>query len=406
MPERAKLPSADSLSIATICLDSEATAQIKTFLESMPLAQLVTELQHFLAEEQDSVFVDRLKDLRPDICVIDFDRDREKASRTAERIREVLTESAIFAISSKSQPDLIIRAMRSGCTEYLIKPVDRDQLLEALARVGGRKKEKREQTSGQLLAFLSAKGGTGATTLAIHLAAHLARNHGKRTLLVDLHPDLGDASIFLALTRHQYHFYDLAENAHRLDSEFLQGFVVRHASGLDVLPAPDGVDSPRHVGAEAMQRIVDFLRVQYEFVVVDCFPALTEEIMAVIDVADQLYLVATPEIPALRNVARHLEFLGRFDYPHDKIRVVINRHTKGGAITDAQIEKAIRKNIFRKIPNQYQEVIRAINSGDPLSVNPRSELTRSLSEWSSSLVGKLGPAPKRPEKGMFGFLGG
>ncbi len=400
------MPGTDSLSIATLCLDAESASQLRIFLESMPLAQLATELQHYLAEEQDSVFVDRLKDLRPDICIIDFDRDREKAARTAEKIHEVLTEAAIFAVSSRSQSDLIIRAMRSGCTEYLIKPVDRDQILEALARVGGRKKEKREPTTGQTLGFLSAKGGTGATTLAIHLGAHLARQHGKKTLLVDLHPDLGDASVFLALTRHQYHFYDLAENAHRLDAEFLQGFVIEHPSGLEVLPAPDGVDTPRRVGTDALQRIMDFLRMQYEFVVVDCFPALTEETMTVIDVADQLYLVATPEIPALRNVARHLEFLGRFDYPRDKIRVVINRHTKGGAITDAQIEKAIHKNIFWKVPNQYHEVIRSINSGDPLSVNPRSELMRSLTEWCESIVGAPSSAAKKQDKGVFGFLGG
>jgi len=394
------------MSIATLCVDTESAEQVRSFLESMPLAQLVAELQHYLADEQDAVFVDRLKDLKPDICIIDFDRDREKASRTAERIREVLSETAIFAASSKSQPDFIIRAMRSGCSEYLAKPVSRDQLLEALARVGARRKERHEEKTGQLLAFLSAKGGTGATTLAIHVAAHLARNHSRRTLLVDLHPDLGDAAIFLALTRHQYHFYDLAENTHRLDSDFLQGFVVRHPSGLDVLPAPDGVDTPRHIPTDAMQRILEFLRAQYEFVVVDCFPALTEEVMAVIDMSDQLFLVATPEIPALRNVARHLEFFGRFDYPRDKVRVVINRHMKGGAITDAQIEKAIRKNIFWKVPNQYNEVIRAINNGDPLSVSPKSDLMISMTEWTASLTGSQARGPKKQEKGMFGFLGG
>jgi len=403
-PDRGKTPATDSLSIATLCLDAEMASQLRLFLDSMPLAQLITELQHYLAEEQDSVFVDRLKDLHPDICIIDFDRDRERASRTAERIREVLTEAVIFAVSSKSQSDLIIGAMRSGCAEYLIKPIDREQLLEALARVGGRRKEKREQASAQTLAFLSAKGGAGATTLAIHLGAHLAHRHGKRTLLVDIHPDLGDASIFLALARHQYHFYDLAENTHRLDAEFLQGFVVHHASGMDVLPAPDGVDSPHHVGTEALQRLMDFLRAQYDFVLVDCFPSLHEETMVVIDMADQLNLIATPEIPALRNMARHLEFLGRFDYPRDKVRAVINRHLKNASITDAQIEKAIRKNIFWKVPNQYVEVIKAINNGDPLSVNPRCELMRSMTEWAELLVGKPGVAAKKQDKGMFGFL--
>ena len=394
----------DSLSIATLCLDAESAGQLKSFLDSTPLAQLAAELQHYLADEQDSVFVDRLRDLRPDICIIDFDRDREKASRTAERIHETLAETAIFAASQISQSDLIIRAMRSGCTEYLMKPVDRDQLLEALARVGGRKKDKREQATGKLVAFLAAKGGTGATTLATHLAAYLAQRAPQKTLLIDLHPDLGDASVFLALPKHQYHFYDLAENMHRLDAELLQGFLVHHRSGLDVLPAPDGVDAPRHVAVEALQRVLEFLRQMYSFVVVDCHPALDEQTMVVVDQADQVYLVATPELPALRSVARHLEYLARFDYPPDKLRVVINRYSKGAAITDAQIEKAIHKNIYWKIPNQYFDVMKSINTGDPLTISARSELAQSLSGWAETLTGRPVQSGKKAEKGMFGFL--
>jgi pilus assembly protein CpaE len=394
----------DSLSIATLCLDVESASQLKGFLDTTPLAQLAAELQHYLADEQDSVFVDRLKDLRPDICIIDFDRDRERAGQTAERIHETLAETAIFAVSSKSLPDFIIRAMRCGCTEYLTKPVDRDGLLEALARVGGRKKDKREHVVGKVLCFLPAKGGTGATTLAAHLAAHLAQRVPQKALLIDLHPDLGDASIFLALPKHQYHFYDLAENTHRLDAELLQGFVVRHRSGLDVLPAPDGVDTPRHVPVDALQRVLEFLRLQYSFVVVDCPSALDEQTMAVVDQADQVYLIATPELPALRSVARHLEYLGRFDYPPDKLRVVINRYAKSGAIPDAQIEKAIHKNIYWRIPNQYFDVMQSINTGDPLSISPRSELMRSLSDWAETLAGKPSQSAKKEEKGMFGFL--
>jgi len=396
----------DSLSLATICLEADFSSQLRRFLDSVPLVQLLTELQHYLAEEGDSVFIDRLKDLRPDICVIDFDRDREKASRTAERIHEGLPESSIFAVSSKSQPDQIIRAMRSGCSEYLIKPVDRDQLLEALARVGGRRKEKREQISGQVLAFLGAKGGTGVTTLGIHLAALLAQRHSRKALLVDLHPDLGDASLFLSLARHQYHFYDLAENTHRLDAELLQGFLVHHASGLDVLPAPDGFDTPRHVAPDAIERTLEFLRLQYEFVVVDCQPGLNEQNLAVMDHSDQLYLIATPEIPALRNVARYLEFLSRLDYARERVRVVINRHSKSGPIADTQIEKAIRKGIYWKVPNQYGEVMKSINTGNPLALASRSEFMRSLNDWAEILVGKPAQATKKKEdRGMFGFLG-
>lgn len=403
-PDRSRASPADSLSIATLCLDAESGSQLRSFLDSTPLAQLAAELQHYLADEHDSVFIDRLRDLHPDICIIDFDRDRERAGSTAEKIHETLGGTAIFAVSSKSQSDLIIGAMRCGCSEYLIKPMDRDALLEALARVGGKRKDKREQAAGKVLAFLAAKGGTGATTLATHLAAHLAQRQPHRALLIDLHPDLGDASVFLALPKHQYHFYDLADNMHRLDAELLQGFVVRHRSGLDVLPAPDGVDTPRHVPTDALQRVLDFLRLQYGFVVVDCHPTLDEQTMMVVDQADQVYLIATPELPALRSVSRHLEYFGRFDYPPDKIRVVINRYSKGGSIPDAQIEKAIHKNIYWKIPNQYFEVMKSINTGDPLSMTARSDLMRSLSDWAEILTGRAAPAGKKEEKGMFGFF--
>jgi pilus assembly protein CpaE len=382
--------------------------QLKGFIDSTQLVQLTSELRYYLAEEGDSIFLDRVKDLQPDVCLVDFDLDREKASRTAEQLRAVVPEAAVFAISSQTQPDLIIRAMRSGCGEYVIKPLDRDQLIEALARVGGRKKDKREQVTGQILVLVGAKGGTGVTTLAVHLAALLAQRYARKTLLVDLHPDLGDASVFLSLTKHQYNFYDLVENTHRLDADLLQGFLTRHSSGLDLLPAPEALDLPRHTPAEAIERTMDFLRSQYEFVIVDCPPAMTEHNLAVMGRADRISIIATPEIPALRNAARLLEYLARVDFPPEHAWVIINRHARNAPISDAQVEKAIRKAVYRRIPNQYGEVIKSVNLGKPLLLESRSEFLRAINEWAETLAGRaLAPQPpkKKEGKGMFGFLG-
>lgn len=398
----------DSLSVVTICLDPESTGQLKAFIDSTHLVQLVSELRYYLAEEGDSIFLDRVKDLQPDVCLVDFDLDREKAGRTAEQLRTAVPETAVFAISSQTQPDLIIRAMRSGCGEYIIKPLDRDQLIEALARVGGRKKGKREEVAGQIHVFVGAKGGTGVTTLIVHLAALLAQRYARKTLLVDLHPDLGDASVFLSLTKHQYNFYDLAENTHRLDADLLQAFLTRHSSGLDLLPAPESLDLPRHTPSEAIERTMEFLRSQYEFVLVDCPPVLSDQNLVVMNQADRICIVVTPEIPALRNAARLLEYLGRIDYPSEHAWVVINRHARNGPITDAQVEKAIRKAVYRRIPNQYGEVIKSVNLGKPLLLESRSEFLRAINEWAEALAGK----PKAPEppkkkegKGVFGLFG-
>ena len=404
--ERGRQPLGETLSLVAICLDSETSSQLKHFVDSTSLVQLRAELKNYQSGEEDASLVDQMKDLRPDICLIDFDLDREQATRTAERVHEAFGDTALFATSADAQPELIIRAMRCGCREYLVKPLDLDQMVEALARVGGRKKEKKEQPTGQLLAFIGAKGGSGVTTLAIHVAAILAQAYTRKTLLVDLHSDLGDASLYLALKKHQYHFYDLTDNTHRLDPELLQGYLVQHASGLDVLPAPEGFDVARQMSrGTAIAQTLTFLRTRYEFVVVDCHPGLDDQNMAVIDQADQVYLIAQPEVPALRNVARYIDQLSQFQVAADKIRVVVNRHLKKGTISDAAIEKAIRKSIYWKIPNQYNEVMKTINTGDPLSLSSGSEFMRSLAVWAEMLSGKPTPGVKKKEgKGLLGLF--
>jgi pilus assembly protein CpaE len=404
--ERGRLPLGETLSLVAICLDTETSSQLKHFVDSTSLVQLRAELKNYLAGEEDASLVDQLKDLQPDICLVDFDPDREQATRTAERIHEVFSDTALFAVSADAQPELIIRAMRCGCREYLVKPLDLDQMVEALARVGGRKRERKDQPTGQLVAFIGAKGGSGVTTLAIHIAAILAQTHGRKTLLVDLHSDLGDASLYLALKKHQYHFYDLAENTHRLDADLLQGYLVQHPSGLDVLPAPEGFDVARQVSrGTAVAQTLAFLRTRYEFVVVDCHPGLDDQNMAVIDQADQVYIVAQPEVPALRNVARYIDQLSQFQVQPDRVRVVINRHLKKGTISDAAIEKAIRKSIYWRVPNQYSEVMKTINTGDPLSLSSGSDFMRSLSGWAETLAGKSTPGGKKKEgRGLLGLF--
>src|SRR5437762_7021923 len=124
----------------------------------------------------------------------------------AERIHADAPDSAIFAVSSQSQPDLIIQAMRSGCSEYLLKPLDPEQLLNAVARVGGRRREKKESDRAQMSAFIGAKGGCGVTTLVTQLGASLASTYSRKTLVLDLHPDFGDAALYLGLTKYRYHF--------------------------------------------------------------------------------------------------------------------------------------------------------------------------------------------------------
>lgn len=402
---REGLSPSETLSLVSICLDAESTAALRQFVGSTPFIRLQTELRNYLGEEDPRL--DTLREAEPDICLIDFDEDRRSAVLTAEAIHESLPSASIFAVSSNAEPDLIIQAMRCGCSEHVLKPLDRDQLLEAVARVGGRKREKRELLTGEILTFLGAKGGAGVTTVATHLGTLLAKSCSRKAILIDLHPSFGDSALYLGLTKHQYHFYELLEGVDRLDADLLQSFVLHHPSGLDVLPAPDRSDLDRHVSREAIGQAIDFIRLRYEFVLIDCPPGISHESLALIPRSNQLYIVMVPEVPAVRNVLHYLDHLGRIEFPQDRIRVILNRHVKRGTLTDEEIEKAIRRRIYWKVPNQYNQVIRTIHHGDPSSQLSNSEVARSVMGWADAVGGKPDPnaQKKKAGRGLLGLLG-
>jgi pilus assembly protein CpaE len=384
----------EPLSVVGVCLDEETWTILRVFSESAPLIKLRSHISEYRVQETDSVS-DWLGSPPPDICIIDFDRDRRKAAQTAENIHGGAPETALFAVSTDAQPDLIIQSMRSGCSEYLLKPIGREQLLNAVARVGGRRKERTQAFKAQVLAFIGAKGGCGVTSLVTQLGALLANSFSKRTLVVDLHPDFGDAALYLGLTKYRYHFFELVENTDRLDGELLQSFLAHHSSGLEVIPAPEGTDVPRRILPGAVAQTFDFLRARYDYILVDMAPGLSDENLEMVRHCDQLHMIAIAEVSALRNVVRHFEYLTRKEIPRERFRVVLNRHQKRSLISDGEIEKTLGQKIYWKVPNQYAHVVKVINGGDPIASLSSSEVIRNLKELASFLGAKPGNVEKR-----------
>src|SRR6266550_5823145 len=328
---RESIPPSEPLSVVSICLDKETWGILKIFVDSTPVVRLQKHLSDYRVDDHESV-LEWVGDPPPDICLLDFDSDRRSAAMVAERIHADAPETAIFAVSAQSQPDLIIQAMRSGCSEYLLKPLDPEQLLNAVARVGGRRREKKESDRAQMSAFIGAKGGCGVTTLVTQLGASLASTYSRKTLVLDLHPDFGDAALYLGLTKYRYHFFELVENNDRLDAELLQSFLAHHSSGLDLIPAPEGNDAPRRILPGAVSQTFDFLKMRYDYILVDMAPGLSDENLEMIRHCDQLHVVTVAEVSALRNVVRHFDYLTRKEIPRERFRVILNRHQKRALI--------------------------------------------------------------------------
>lgn len=383
-------PSPDVLAgicAATLCVDADTLAAVKDAV-TRKSGLLAGELQDY--GNSDPVLWQTLERAEFSVCVIDFDRDRAAAVEAANRLQQTLHgHISLIAVSSQADPVLILEAMRAGCGEYLTKPVAAEQVIEALIRLRSRlsvRKAMPPKPTGRILSLLGARGGAGTTTLAVHLGCFLVRQHGKRTLILDEHRRLGHVSLYLGEDEGNYHFYELVRNIARLDQILLDGFVIHHSSCLDILPSPDVFDDSGNVPMDDIQRAIRFLGQNYEFVVIDCPHGIHNLSLATIDCSDEVYLVATPDVPGIRDLSRHIDRLMQSNVSPSKIKVVINRFSSEGSLTPEQIEKAIRQPIAITIPNASSDLIRAMNTGNPILPDKRSEFAVQMKKWAASLV--------------------
>lgn len=360
------------------------------------------QMQDYARYAGEHLLLQKLQRAELSVCVIDFDRDRLAAVAAANSMQETLRgHTLLIAVSAAAEPSLILEAMRAGCTEYLTKPVAADQLAEALDRLRTRLGVRRKpapKSLGRTLALLGARGGAGATTLAVHLGCFLVRQYGKKTLILDEHRRLGHVSLYLGEDRAQYHFYELVRNIARLDQALLQGFVIHHDSCLDILPSPDAFDDSANVSLDDIQRAIRFLAENYEFVIIDCPHGIHNLSLATIDCTDELYLIATPDVPALRDLSRYIDHLLQSNVPPGKIKVVINRFSSAGAVSLEQIEKAIRQPVAITIPNSSSDLIQAMNTGNPILPDRKSEFSIQMRKWAASLVPAGASVVAEPKK--------
>jgi pilus assembly protein CpaE len=367
-----------------VCLDAVSYEALSHFMAGVPGAVIVGNLDHYAGVEREIGRALELAQTR--ICFIDYDRNTEEAIWMTERLRSEYPDLQSFAVSAHSEPEAIIAAMRAGCAEYLLKPVQHERVLDGLARVEAKQKKKNRSTvRGKVITLVGSKGGTGVTSLALHLALELAHEGKRKCVLVDQHPALGDASLYLGTGRHQYSFYELANNTDRLDEELLRSFLLHHGSGLHVLDSPEAVDAIHGAPPSAVEHTLAFLAETYHFVVVDCPPGLTDGVQACISQSEQVAIVMTAELPSVRNTVRYIEHLSKLGYSPSSIRIVLNRHSKKGPLSDDRIEKALGREISLRVPNSYNEVIRAINTGAPI-YGDKSDFAAAIQKWAQELT--------------------
>jgi pilus assembly protein CpaE len=394
--------------VFSICASPDVTAAASAACEDFAGSGFAGEFSDYFSAERKPQFPPSMKDATGSVALVDCDRDPELALGTMERLRLLsLRNLSVVAVATRLDAEYLLRAMRAGCNEFLTKPVDPSALKEALSRFanGYSAGAMRPENQGQVLSFFGAKGGVGTTTLAVHVAGSLVRRHRKRTLLIDHHHELGHVALYLGLKDGQYYFNELVRNADRLDADLLKGFVSRHPSGLEVIASPDGCALAHKSSPEEINFVLSFLRTQYDYVLIDSSMNYKDIVPALVQASDEFYLVSTPDVAALRDLARRVENISLTDTATSKLRIIINRSTSDDAVTPEQIEAAVRFPVWRAIPNNYADLVRAINAGEPINPQHRSSFAQQINRWSEQLVSpeSTKSSPTRSTQKRFGF---
>jgi len=307
--------------------------------------------------------------LKPAAAIIVLGAGSDQAIKFIQRLNAESPATAVISAAHNASPDLILQSLRAGAREFLRLPISAEELGTVIDRVSAFSASQvaAPKKKGRMIAVFSSKGGCGTSFIATNLAAAASA----KTVLVDLNLQAGDLPLFLGVDP-KYSIADMVENRARLDESLITSFVTPYSSKLSLLAAPKQADSADEIEPEHIFEVLQRIRESYEYVVIDpqhTFDAIT---LAALDQADEIVLVLTLDIPAIRSTQRALEIFDRLGYPRKKIRIIVNRWSKQIDLDLRQVEKFLGEPVVGFVPSDYQTAVGSINLGNPLVLSDAS----------------------------------
>src|SRR5271168_709212 len=363
------------LSVAIFATDNDQRAVLQVLVDGTSVARTVCSSAD-MPVAANGPAIRKTRGFTPDVILLDIANDGVTAAlRAIELLHQEIPDAAIFAIGPMTQPQLIVSAMRAGVREYIERPTTTTDLLDAFVRLtASRRKPGRESSRGKVFTLVNAKGGSGATTVAVNLALALQSIHHS-TALVDLAP-LGHCALHLNL-KPAFTVSDAIANLHRLDSSLLDSFMARHGNGLQVLT---GAATPTAIepSASDFARLFDTLVGMFHYIVVDASSRLDSATRIVSNMSEKILLIAHADVATLWSAGRVAQYLGESS-SRDRFSLILNRYRKVAGFNEAEAEAAIGAPVLWRIPNQYFAVSTAIDRGVPLMQQGNTEISRSIS---------------------------
>lgn len=324
--------------------------------------------------------IDLVKEVRPHVILMDINMPDMDGIEATERIKPILPGAQIVILSVQSDPNYMRRAMQKGACDFLTKPPTADELISAVRRAGKMAKDvdapvvtqmQSRERKGHIITMYSPKGGTGCTILSTNLSLAL-QNEDTQVVLVDGNLQFGDVAISIN-EKGKFSVADLTTRVDDLDLEVVESVLMEHkASGIKVLAAPARPEYADNISGTQFAKVLDYLAGQVSYVVVDTASTLTDVTLAVIDHSDIIILVATQDIPAIKNAHLFLDVADALGINRKRILFVMNRVDKRIAIDPLKIAESMKQELVEAIPLDERTVVPSLLKGVPFMLGDKS----------------------------------
>jgi len=367
-------------------------------LSSRAETRRATQLAHFQVVGESGYGVEAVtvaKEAPPDVFLVSVEEPVALALQTIEQLADAVPNAPTIVYSSLTDAQSVRRSMVAGARDYIVKPLKPEELSRAVYGVLEQEERKRLRSEGAtgevaargtVITVFGAKGGIGKTTISTNLATTLAKITGASVCLLDMDTRFGDVAIMMDIAV-EASIADVAKKIDEIDRDKIKDYLVKHYSGVNILPAPLHPTEWRNMTPQHIEKIVELVAQTHDYVVIDTPGTFNELIAATLELANLILLVTSMDIASIKDTALALEMLRAAGVSEDKVKLTINHSTAANSLREDDVARVLEYDVFWRIPHDLS-VASSTQLGQPIVIaKPYARVSRSIIDLAHALTG-------------------
>ncbi len=406
----------NSTELSTVLLVSKNQAVIEATQACISAVESLRLIDNLVTPEN---LIKVIAETKPNVILLDFDYQTSPFI-LIDSIASRYPGSAVISILPESELLNSDKVVLSGARAFLLFPYRADTLATTIQRTVELMMrhqnysqqvpdQEEEIASSNFITVFSPKGGVGTTTIATNLAISLHKTLKEDVLLVDGKHLFGHAALYLNL-RTGNSINDLIAHAGFLDQRLIKQVVIKHISGIHVLPSPISIPEGQGIRPENLFKVIQSLQQTFPHIIVDGGNNLNENTVTYMDSSDRILLVMSPDLASMRDAKQFMEIAGSLSYSKEKTLLILNVAGRKADVKKEQIEAILKMNIFGTIPADENSALSSLNEGIPIILkNPRHPISKAISEITKDLIKNIqsskGESSEQAESGKNSLFG-